>query len=72
MLLRRLTFGSLIIVLYGLHQDVWFWRTARPLVFEFLPVGLAFHAGYCAAMAVLMWGLTRFAWPRHLDEGRPR
>ena len=33
-----------IAALYLLHQDVWFWRTARPLVFGFLPIGLAYHA----------------------------
>jgi hypothetical protein len=25
---------------YALHQDVWFWREARPLVFGFLPFGV--------------------------------
>ena len=24
---------------YAVPQDVWFWREARPLVFEFLPIG---------------------------------
>ena len=41
-----------------LHQDVWFWRTARPLLFGFLPVGLAYHGAYCVAAALLMWTLT--------------
>ena len=54
--------------LYLLHQDVWFWREARPLLFGFLPVGLAYHAAYCVAVALLMWGLTRTAWPAHLEE----
>jgi hypothetical protein len=56
------------VALYVLHQDVWFWRTAQPLVFGFLPVGLAYHAAYCIAASVLMWLLTRVAWPRHLEE----
>ena len=60
--------GALIVVtLYALHQDVWFWRQARPLLFGFLPVGLAYHAAYCLAVAVLMWWLTRTAWPAHLE-----
>ena len=29
-----------------LHQDFWFWTTATPLVFGFLPVGLFYHAVY--------------------------
>ena len=59
-----------VALLYGLHQDFWFWRTARPLVFGFLPIGLAWHAAYCVAVAMLMWWLTRVAWPSHLDDGR--
>jgi hypothetical protein len=61
--------------LYVLHQDLWFWRTARPLVFGFLPIGLAYHAAYCVAVALLMWWLTTVAWPAQLahagdDVGR--
>ncbi|MEO6212230.1 MAG: DUF3311 domain-containing protein [Vicinamibacterales bacterium] len=59
-----------VATLYVLHQDVWFWREARPLVFGFLPIGLAWHAGYCVAVALLMWWLTRVAWPAHLEDGR--
>jgi hypothetical protein len=58
--------------LYALHQDVWFWRSATPLVFGFLPIGLAYHAAYCAAAAVLLWTLTKVAWPSHLDDSRER
>jgi hypothetical protein len=57
-----------IVGLYTLHQDLWFWRTARPLVFGFLPIGLAYHAAYCLAAAALMWTLTKYAWPSHLDR----
>lgn len=63
-----LLLGAAIAALYVLHQDVWFWGTARPLVFGFLPIGLAWHAAYCVAAAVLLWALTRFAWPAHLEE----
>ena len=68
----RLGWSALILVLYLLHQDVWFWRDARPLVFGFLPVGLAYHGAYCLAAAALMWALTRAAWPGHLDEDARR
>jgi hypothetical protein len=63
----RLLMVVTIAVVYLLHQDVWFWRTARPLTFGFLPVGLSYHAAYCLAAAALMWVLTRVAWPHHLD-----
>jgi hypothetical protein len=36
-------------------------------VFGFLPIGLAYHALYCVAVTVLMWTLTRVAWPAHLE-----
>jgi hypothetical protein len=61
-----------ILGIYLLHQDVWFWRTARPLVFGFLPIGLAYHALYCVLVAVLMSLLVAFAWPSHLERERDR
>ena len=62
-----------VAALYVLHQDIWFWDTARPLVFGFLPIGLFYHAAYSAAVAVLMVLLIRYAWPAELEreaEGR--
>ena len=64
----RFLFAAAIILLYVAHQDVWFWRTARPLVFGFLPIGLAYHGLYCLLAAALMWALTRYAWPEHLEK----
>ena len=68
MQLKTLLLALATAALYALHQDVWFWRTADPLVFGFLPAALAYHAAYCVAAALLMWGLTTLAWPRHLEE----
>ena len=65
---NTLALAMAIVVLYVLHQDIWFWRTARPLVFGFLPVGLAYHGAYCVAAALLMWTLTKVAWPHHLEQ----
>jgi hypothetical protein len=53
---------------YALHQDFWLWRTARPLVFGFLPAGLAYHAAYTIAVSLFMWLLVRYNWPSHLEE----
>jgi hypothetical protein len=58
----------LIALAYLLHQDFWFWRTARPLVFGFLPVGLFYHAAYTVAASGLMWLLVRYRWPEHLEQ----
>jgi hypothetical protein len=66
----RLGWPLVVAALYAAHQDVWFWDRARPLVFGFLPVGLAYHGGYCLAVAVLMWALTRAAWPSHLERAQ--
>lgn len=57
------------LLLYMLHQDIWFWRTARPLVFGFLPVGLAYHAGYTLVIAGVLAWLVRAYWPHHLEDG---
>ena len=51
-----------------LHQDVWLWRSARPLVFGFLPAGLAYHAGYTIAISLLMLILVKYRWPSHLED----
>lgn len=67
----RLGWFLVIAVVYALHQDVWLWRGARPLVFGFLPIGLAYHGAYCLIVAALMWALTRFAWPSHLEGASP-
>ena len=69
--MNRLPLAIAIVVLYLLHQDLWFWRTTRPLIFGFLPVGLAYHALYCLAVTGLMWTLTRVAWPAHLESAAP-
>ena len=64
--------AALVALLYVLHQDVWFWTSIRPLAFGFLPVGLAYHAAYCLAIAALMWLLVRYAWPTHLEDAVER
>jgi membrane protein implicated in regulation of membrane protease activity len=58
----------MVAALYALHQDFWFWREARPLVFGFMPIGLFYHAAYTAIIAVVLAWLVRAYWPAHLDE----
>jgi hypothetical protein len=57
-----------VAALYVLHQDLWFWHTARPLVFGFLPIGLFYHAVFTVACSVLMAVLVRGCWPAHLES----
>ncbi len=65
---RHWLLALVVLLLYALHQDFWFWRAARPLVFGFLPVGLFYHACYSLAAAAMMWLLVRCAWPAHLEQ----
>jgi len=64
---RPFVAAILVGVLYVLHQDIWFWRTARPLVFGVLPIGLFYHAAFTLATAALMWVLVARLWPAHLE-----
>jgi hypothetical protein len=57
----------LVLTVYVLHQDIWFWRQARPLLLGFVPVGLAYHVLYTLAVSFAMWLLVRYAWPGHLE-----
>jgi Protein of unknown function (DUF3311) len=66
--MKRILLLVAVIALYALHQDFWFWRTARPLVFGFLPIGLFYQGCYSVAASLLMWLLVKAAWPEHLEE----
>jgi len=55
-------------VVYLLHQDFWFWRTARPLVFGFLPIGLFYHVVYTLVASGLLWAIVHRYWPSHLED----
>ena len=58
----------LLIAVYVLHQDFWNWRRSDPLIFGFLPIGLAYQAGYSVLPAIMMAVLVWFAWPKHLED----
>ena len=66
--MRRTLLVIAVIALYVLHQDFWFWRTARPLIFGFVPIGLFYQGCFSVAAALLMWLLVKFAWPSHLER----
>lgn len=62
---RRGGWIALLVAAFVLHQDLWLWDD--PSRVAGLPVGLAYHVGYCLAVAVLLAALVRFAWPTGLD-----
>lgn len=65
----RLWFAvAALALLYLLHQDFWFWREARPLVFGFLPIGLFYHAAFTLASSAVLWFLVSSAWPSQMEN----
>jgi hypothetical protein len=68
--MKKLLLFLLIAAVYVLHQDLWFWKDAD-LIFGFIPVGLAYHAGSSILAAVMMAILVKTAWPAHLENSEP-
>jgi hypothetical protein len=58
----------ILVVLFVLHQDFWFWNQAVPLVFGFLPIGLFYHAAYTVATSLVLVVLVRMLWPVQLES----
>jgi Protein of unknown function (DUF3311) len=69
--MKKLLLLLLILAVYVAHQDLWNWSKSDPLVFGFLPIGLAYQAGYSILAAAMMAVLVAFAWPKHLEEQDP-
>jgi len=66
--MARILVVVVVVALYILHQDFWFWRTPYPLVFGFIPIGLFYHACFSVAASLVMWLLVKLAWPAHLER----
>jgi hypothetical protein len=61
----------LVALLYVLHQDTWFWRQARPLVFGVLPIGLFYHVAFTVATSGALVVLVKLLWPEPSDAEGP-
>ena len=70
--MKTAVFVAFTALLYAAHQDFWFWREAKPLVFGFLPIGLFYHVCCTIAASLLMWGLVKSAWPKQLEREAER
>lgn len=57
----------LLVLLGILHQDFWWWNSIEPLVFGFIPIGLAYQVGVSIAAAILWAMAVHFCWPRDVD-----
>jgi len=53
--------------LFILHHDFWNWGNTT-LVFGFIPIGLAYHAGYSVAVGLFWYLVCRFAWPHAIEK----
>jgi hypothetical protein len=69
--MKKLLVLLLILAVYVVHQDFWNWSKPDPLIFGFLPIGLAYHAAYSILASVMMAILVAVAWPKHLEEQEP-
>jgi len=59
---------GMVVLLAIVHQDFWWWDRIDPLVFGFIPIGLAYHAGVSIAAGVL-WALAvKYCWPANLQD----
>jgi hypothetical protein len=64
---KTISLTLLVLAVFLLHQDCWNWNKAEPLVFGFLPIGLAYHGAYSVLAAATMWVLVKSSWPKELD-----
>jgi hypothetical protein len=64
----RIALPVIVIIVYLLHQDAWFWSTPYPLVLGFMPIGLFYHVCYTLLASLLMLLLVKRAWPTHLEK----
>ncbi len=70
-MMKTMLLTLLVVTVYLLHQDFWNWNKVEPLLFGFMPIGLAYHAAYSFAAAALMGLMVKFAWPAHLENVEP-
>lgn len=70
--MKKILLILMVVTVYILHQDFWWWREHRPLVFGFIPIGLAYHAGFSMLCAFMMFMLVKFAWPSELEHVEPQ
>lgn len=66
--MKKMLLTIFLVAVYLLHQDCWNWKRYEPLVFGFLPIGLAYHAAYSLLAAIAMAVLVKVAWPAWLEQ----
>jgi hypothetical protein len=66
--MKSFLLALLAVTVFVLHQDFWNWNRYDPLIFGFLPLGLAYHAMFSILCAITMAIFVKHAWPAHLEE----
>jgi len=67
--MKKVVWG-LVLFLAIIHQDFWFWDDPT-LLFGFMPISLAYHAGISIAAAITWYMATIYCWPVDIDEAAP-
>jgi len=65
--MARYTIWILFVAMFLLHHDFWYWDDTT-LVLGFLPIGLAYHAGFSIAAGLLWLAAVKWAWPSELER----
>ena len=65
--MARYAIWTVALLLFVLHHDFWWWDDTS-LVLGFLPIGLAYHAGFSLAAGLLWLAAVKFAWPTDLER----
>lgn len=65
---RNLVWAA-VVALVVLHEDFWFRDAYEPLVFGFLPIGLAYHTALSVVASVVWFLATKHCFPVGEEKG---
>jgi hypothetical protein len=57
----------LVVLLFVLHQDFWWWDRIDPLAFGFMPIGLTSQVVLSILTAVVFALMVKYCWPRDVN-----
>lgn len=60
---------ALVVLLFVLHQDFWWWDSIDPMLLGFLPIGLGFHVLLSILTAIVYALAVKYWWPSDVEVG---
>ena len=57
---------GLLLLLYALHTDVWYWTDERIVLG--LPIGVTYHVLWTFLVSGAYWLVVQVAWPTELED----